>query len=117
MLCVRDHGIRSPTTSETTYFLRKLASILLKQFARSAIAFAVGNNTMNDFIEVNGKQFNKSELSEDVLRHLSLIDVSKQNINDLNLQLQFLNKARDAYVAEVKAEINSSVSDFTFGDN
>ena len=72
---------------------------------------------MNDFIEVNGKQFNKSELSEDVLRYLSLIDVSKQNINDLNLQLQFLNKARDAYVAEVKAEINSSVSDFTFGDN
>ena len=72
---------------------------------------------MNDFIEVNGKQFNKSELSEDVLQHLSIMDVSKQNINDLNLQLQFLNKARDAYVAEVKAEINSSVSDFTFGDN
>ena len=72
---------------------------------------------MDDFFEVNGKQFNKSELSEDVLQHFSLMDVSKQNINDLNLQLQFLNKARDAYVAEVKAEINSNVSDFTFGDN
>ena len=72
---------------------------------------------MNDFIEVNGKQFKKSELSEDILQHLSLIDVSKQNINDLNLQLQFLNKAREAYVAEVKTEINSNISDFTFGDN
>jgi len=72
---------------------------------------------MNEVIEISGKQYNKNELPEDVLQHLSVIDVSKQNINDLNLQLQFLNKAREAYVAEVKTEINSNISDFTFGDN
>ena len=72
---------------------------------------------MNEFIEINGTKLNRSELPEDVLQNLSLIEVSKQNINDLNLNLQFLNKARDAYIAEIKAEINSNVSDFTFGDN
>ena len=107
-----DHRTRNSTISETIYFRENW-----HQFCSFNVNLASGCKAMNEFIEINGTKLNRSELPEDVLQNLSLIEVSKQNINDLNLNLQFLNKARDAYIAEIKAEINSNVSDFTFGDN
>ena len=74
-----------------------------------------GECAMTETIQIDGQVFKLNDLPKEVLDNLELIQIAKEKLEELKLTLNFFNKAREAYRAEVLNEVKNSEPVFTFG--
>lgn len=72
---------------------------------------------MTETIQIDGQLFKLKDLPIEVLDNLELIQISKEKLEDLKLTLNFFNRAREAYKAEILNEVKNSAPVFTFGSD
>ena len=70
---------------------------------------------MDQFIVIDSKRYHTSELSDDILHHLGIMESSKSKMDNLQLMLSFLEKAREAYIGEVTHDVVENTTEFVFG--
>ena len=70
---------------------------------------------MDQFIVIDSKKYQTSELSDDILYHLGIMESSKTKMDNLQLMLGFLEKAREAYVGEITHDVAENTTEFVFG--
>ena len=74
-----------------------------------------GERDMTETIQIDGQSFKLKDLPIEVLDNLELIQIAKEKLDDLKLTLNFFNRAREAYKAEILNEVKNSAPIFTFG--
>lgn len=74
-----------------------------------------GECAMTETIQIDGQVFKLKDLPKEVLDNLELIQIAKEKLGELKLTLNFFNKAREAYRAEILNEVKKSEPVFTFG--
>ena len=70
---------------------------------------------MDEFILIDSKRYQTSELSDDILYHLRIMESSKSKMDNLQLMLSFLEKAREAYIGEITHDVSENTTEFVFG--
>lgn len=70
---------------------------------------------MSRSVSIDDVSYKWDELSDEVKEGLAIIEISKNKIEELNLSLTFLRKAREAYLSELRQEISSTNSALSFG--
>lgn len=71
---------------------------------------------MAEKIEVDGKQYDLADLSEQSKQLVVLLQNTETQINEKTNLMAILTKAKKAYIADMKAEMLSQKAGFDFSD-
>ena len=71
---------------------------------------------MAEKIEVDGKQYDLADLSEQSKQIVVLLQNKETQINEKTNLMAILTKAKKAYIADMKAEMLSQKAGFDFSD-